>query len=157
MMLKNRRRTAAVALVAALVGAGAAFAYFSTAGSGDGAASVTTAAPLTIAPATPTGDLYPGGTGDVALSLANPNDFPLHVDALVLDTSLGTDGFAADAGHAACVNPDLTFVASAADAGWDVGANDALELDLAGAIAMGPEADDACQGATFTVYLKTGA
>ena len=156
MMLKNRRRTAAVALVATLVGAGAAFAYFSTAGSGDGAASVTTAAPLTIASATPTGDLYPGGTTDVALSLANPNDFPLHVDALRSTRASARTASRLTRGTR-LRQPRSHLRRECRGRGLGRRRERGARARLAGAIAMGPEADDACQGATFTVYLKTRA
>ena len=41
--------------------------------------------------------------------------------------------------------------------GWDVPANGSLAIDLTGALAMSSAAVDACQGASFTVYLTASA
>jgi hypothetical protein len=155
--MSNRRKNAVRLAVLGLflAGASGAHAYFTHPSTGNGPASVAAAAAVTIAPATPTGGLYPGGSADVALTISNPNPFQVRVGSLVLDTSRGTGGFAVDAGHAGCSAPRLSFPDnSGGGTGWYVPPNDALDLDLPAAITMGVGADDACQGATFTVYLE---
>jgi hypothetical protein len=150
---KNALRLAVLGLF--LAGASGARAYFTHPSTGNGPASVATAAAVTIAPATPTAGLYPGGSADVALTISNPNPFQVRVGSLVLDTSRGNGGFEVDAGHSGCSAPQLSFPAnSGGGTGWYVPANGSIELDLAAAISMGMGADDGCQGATFTVYLE---
>jgi hypothetical protein len=150
---KNALRLAVLGLF--LAGASGAHAYFTHPSTGNGPAAVATAAAVTIAPATPAGGLYPGGSADVAFTITNPNPFQVRVGSLVLDTSRGAGGFAVDAGHSACSDPELSFPAnSGGGAGWYVPPNDTLDLDLPAAITMGTGADVACQGATFTVYLE---
>ena len=111
---------------------------------------------------TSTVPLFPGRTGDVTVSISNPNPIPVFIPSLTLDTSQGTNGFAADAGHAACVLSILTYTAqSNSGLGWTVpkkvsATNGVLNLDLTGAISMSTGAVAACQSATFIVYLKVG-
>jgi hypothetical protein len=148
------------ALVVALVAAGAALAYFtSTGGGGSGGAAVGAPAALTIAASTPAGGLlYPGGTGEVDVTIANPNPFPVRVNSLVL----GGAGISVDGTHAGCDTSALRYTTQTnAGAGWTVPAkvgsvDGRLDLQLADAIGMDGSAANACQGATFTVSLATG-
>jgi hypothetical protein len=160
---RARAGVAAVVLVAALVGGGGALGYFRASGVGSGAITAADATgALTATPGVASADLHPGGSGEVALTVANSSPTPVRLAALVLDTSRGSGGFSVDAGHPGCTNADLTFESQDdGGAGWlvpaRVGSTDGtLSLRLAGAIAMGAAADDACQGATFTVYLQAG-
>ena len=68
----TRRRTVIAVSVGALVLAGAAFAYFTTTGSGTGTASVGTSSALTIH-GTTTGSLYPGTSTTVSFTADNPS------------------------------------------------------------------------------------
>jgi hypothetical protein len=151
----------AVGAVACLV-AGGAWAYFTAFGSGSGPAQATTTEAVTIGAATPTSTLYPGGLGDLAATVSNPNSIPVHIPSLQLDTAEGTNGFSVDAGHSGCDVSTLSLATQDnGGAGWDVpprvGSTDgSLPLDLTGAVSMGSGAGDACQGATFTVFLKVG-
>jgi hypothetical protein len=158
-----RRRILKIALpsLAALVLAAAAFAWFSTSGSGSGSGDASgTRQAITATGGTPSAALYPGGGADVAATLSNPNSYAVHVPSLQLDTSQGTNGFDVDSGHSGCNVATLSF--DTQSAGWDVPAkvgstNGSLPVDLTGAIHMGAGAANACQGATFTVYIKPGA
>ena len=105
-ILGRRRAKLLAALVVALVVAAGAGAYFTATGSGSGSGSVGSPADLTIAALTPAaGLLYPGGTGEVDLTISNPNTFPVRVNSLVL----GTGGISADAGHSGCDTAALAF------------------------------------------------
>ena len=157
----------AVALVA-LSAAGGALAYFTSTGSGSGQATASTTAQVTIsAGVTPTANVYPGGSGDVTVSIDNPNTIAVNLSSLELDTSQGGGtGFAVDAAHvtAGCTaasaalsyttqtNGGSGFVVAAKVAGTD----GSLSADLSNAISMGVSSANACQGATFTVFLKVG-
>lgn len=142
-------------LAAAAVAAGTSSGYFRNGASGSGTALVAAVQPVTLTPATPTGGLYPGGSADVALTVSNPNSGAVTIASLALDTSRGTNGLGVDGGHSGCDLSAITFTGAAT--GWTIPAQaGAYPIDLPGAIAMAPSAADACQGATFTVYLQTG-
>jgi len=149
-----------IAATVLLVGGGTVgWAYFTAGGSGSGSGSTATTVAVTISPGTPTAALAPGQTSDVELSVSNPNAAELRLGSLVLDTTQGDGGFAVDAGHASCTLTSLTYTTQDnGGSGWTlpprVGAtNGTLAITLASAVAMASDAPNACQGATFTVYL----
>ena len=163
----NRRRLLKIGLpltVAMVVIVAVAFGFFTSTGTGSGSGSAQSSAQaVTIASGTPSSPLYPGGTGSVAVEISNPNNFRVKINSLVLDTSQGTNGFDVDAVHSSCDTSVLGFTTQDnSSAGWFVPAkvgltNGSLSLDLPNAISMGSSAANACQGASFTVYLKPGA
>jgi hypothetical protein len=150
-------------IVAVFLIVGVALAFWTAAGDGSGSGS-TASNPqdVTLSGGTASADLIPGGSGDVSVTVDNPNTFPVHVNSLVLDTSQGTNGFDVDSGHSSCVTSVLHFTTQDnSAAGWfvpaKVGSTDgSLPLDLTGALSMDSNAANACQGASFTVYLKPG-
>jgi len=145
----------AAIVVAVLAIAGGALAYVTNGGSGQGTQAAGTADPVTIGAGTPTSELYPGGTADVAISVSNPNPGAVHIARLVLDDGRGASGFDVSGGTGTCTTPALSFADNTnGGLGWDVppGVHD---FDLTDAVAMGSDADDGCQGATFTVYLES--
>ena len=157
--LSSRWARGAVVATMLFVGGGAALAYYSAAGTGSASATAATAEAVTIAPGTPTAQLYPGGTGDVVATISNPNTFDVRVNSLELDkSSPHTTGFDVDSGHPDCNNPDLSFdPQNNGGQGWTVPANaTSYPVTLTDALTMGEDADNGCQGATFTVYLQTG-
>ena len=154
---------AAIAITVVLFGAAAALAFLTPRGSGSGSAVAGSASQVTISRGASTSSLYPGGSADVALVISNPNPIAIHVPSLVLDTSEGGGtGFAVDGSHSGCGLSTLAFTSqSNGGLGWDVpkkvgSTNGTLALDLAHPISMGTGAVNACQGATFTVYLQVG-
>ncbi len=152
---RRRRRPLALLLAAAtlLVG-GVAAAYWITTGSGSAAAGSGTPSALTISPATPTAQLYPGGQASVVLTIANPNAGAIKVGSLALATTQGTGGFAVDGGHAGCGLATLSFATQTnGGAGWTVPGSGSLSVTLTNALSMTTAAANACQGASFTVYL----
>ena len=147
-----------LAAVVALVVASGAAAYLLVGGTGSGSAADGTAQQVTISAGTPTTPLYPGLTGDVAVVFGNPNAAHVKINSLVLDTSQGSGGYAVDGGHSGCTSLSsiLTYTTqNNGGNGWLV-ANGSTNVDLTGAISMSTSAASACQGATFTVYLKAG-
>lgn len=140
--------------IVALLAAGVAGAFLTLGGAGSGSASVETVASVTLTPGTSATELYPGRSGDVALSIANSNTYRAYVGSLVLDTSRGTNGFSVSGGLPGCDPAALSYTTqSNGGAGWYVPAAGTLDLDLANAIALGVGAASECQGATFIVYL----
>ena len=111
--------------------------------------------PLTLSPATPSAQLYPGGQATVVLTVTNPNAAQIRVGSLALDTSQGTGGFAVDGAHSGCGLAPLSFTTQTnGGAGWTLPASGVLPVTLTNALSMGTGAANACQGAAFTVYLK---
>ncbi|HEY7259519.1 MAG TPA: hypothetical protein VH459_10635 [Gaiellales bacterium] len=151
-------RLAAVAATGLLVAGVAAYGAWSVSGSGTGSASAATASSLTLTPGTPLTALYPNGSADVATTIANTNPFPVHVSSIALDSGQGSSGFAVDAGHSTCDLTTLSFAAQTnGGSGWDIPANDTLDVDATDAVSMSGSAGDACQGAAFTLYLTATA
>jgi hypothetical protein len=149
-----KKRLLAVLVVSVAI-AGAAAAYFSSAGAGMSTAAVGAIQPLTVTPGTPTAQLYPGGRGDVVATISNPNGIDVHVASLVLDTGHGSGGFAVDGSHSGCDTGALGYTTQSA--GWTVPANGTLDVTLTNALSMTAGAANACQGAAFTVYLQAGS
>jgi len=148
----------AVALTCCL--GGGAVAYWGGGGDGNGSGSSGEVVPVTLGPGTPTADLYPGADADVVLTVSNPNAAEVRLGSLALDTSRGTGGFAVDAGHSACGVASLSYATQTN--GWTVSGrvgavNGTRSVTLTDALSMGGGADNACQGAQFTVYLAAGS
>ena len=139
--------------------AGIAAAVWSAVGTGKGSGGTATTVAVTLTPAAPTATLYPGGQTNVVLTITNSNAAPVRIGSLASDTARGTSGFSADSGHAGCVLSTLTFTTQTnGTTGWTVPAktgsvNGTLAVTLPNALAMSLAAVNACQGATFTVYL----
>lgn len=148
------RQQALVALgcVGVLAIGGAAFAYFTSSGSGTGAAEVGSASAVTLH-ATVTSDLYPGSSSPVSLTVDNPSSGVQRVGTVTLAS------ISVDPGHASCStviaggNPDFTMapvhvneVISPGN-GQSVAANGTLTMNETGVN------QDACQGAALTLHL----
>jgi hypothetical protein len=155
----NRRSVKlALLLVLVLALAGTAAAYLTAGGSGSASASSSASAdPVTVSAGDVTGEIYPGGSSDVAVRFSNPNSSAVNVRSLVLDTSEGTNGFSVDAAHSGCSLSSLSFAErDNGGAGYDIAPAGTLDVDLASALSMSSSASDDCQGASFTVFLKVG-
>ena len=156
----RRRRTALVTLAATLAAtvAGAAFAFWASAGAGAAAAGTGSTAAVTLTPGVAAAQLYPGGQASVTLTVANPNAASVRIGSLALDTTQGTGGFSVDAGHSGCGLSVLAFATQTnAGAGWTVPGGGSLPLTLAGSLSMAASAANGCQGATFTIYLRVAS
>lgn len=146
--------------LAVLVLASAAMGRWSGTGAGSGTGATSSGQALTVTSGSPTSAVHPGATSAVALTIGNPNLAPIKVASLSLDTTQGTAGFAVDASHATCDVGALSFAAQTnAGSGWSVpatsgGAPGTLSVSLPGALTMAASAATACQGATFSVFLK---
>jgi hypothetical protein len=149
------QRAVVAGIAVALAASGAAYGFWSSAGAGTGTSRTPTVSAITLSAGTPVSRLYPGGTSDVAVSMTNPNTFPVRVSSIALDSSLGTGGFSVDASHSGCGLSVLSFAAqSNGGDGWTIPASGSLSVDLTGSLSMTLAAANACQGATFTVYLN---
>ncbi|WP_309710173.1 hypothetical protein [Pseudolysinimonas sp.] len=153
--------SAVFALVVVPVG-GIALAYWGGTGGGTGTSATGDVVPVSLSGGTPPANLRPGATAHVVLTATNTNDSPVRIDSLSLDTASGTGGFAVDAGHSGCSVAVLSFTTqNNGGSGWTIPArvgvvNGTLGITLPNAIGMSTSAANACQGATFTVYLVSG-
>jgi predicted phage tail protein len=145
-----KRRILALVIAAVLVslGAGVAYAYFTSTGSGAGSAGDGTLQTVTIdatagSPSTP---LLPGGTGDVALQVSNPNGFAV---TLVAVTGSGT--ITVDSEHSGCDPSVVTFTDQTGLSTSIPGDSTGYQVYLDGAASMSTAAANACQGATFSI------
>jgi hypothetical protein len=144
-----------VAVVALVLGSGGglAYAYFGALGSGSGEARVGTVHDATIATATATPTLVPGGTGTVFFTLHNPNPVAVtftEVTALTVTTSTG---------GTTCKTSNLTAVQTLSSSPFSFtpipvagGATTTTE-SIAGLVKLATTAPSTCQGVTFTVTL----
>jgi hypothetical protein len=159
MRATRRRGLLVTALLPVLVvgATGVAFAYWTKAGGGSGAATTGTTQAVTLTPGTASSQLYPGGASAVAVTVTNPNPGSVKVGSFSLDTTQGSSGFAVDSGHLGCGLATLGFTTQTnGGAGWTIPASGSSVLSLAGSLSMSTTAANACQGASFTVYLKVG-
>lgn len=150
------------AMAVTLALAGTAEAFWQATGAGNGTGTTGTTTDVIIGPGTPSAALYPGGTGNVVLTITNTNTAPVHIGSLALDTGHGTGGFSVDPGHAGCSVTSLTFTTQTnAGEGWTIPAkigstNGTLPVTLTNALALAADAANTCQGATSTTYLAAG-
>jgi len=86
-------------VVAALTTTAVGAAVWSGSGSGSDTLPVETVSAVTLTPAAPTNELYPGTAGDVALSVVNDNTYRAYIGSLVLDTNQDTNGFVVSGGQ----------------------------------------------------------
>ena len=152
----GRKRTLLAGTVAAAALAGGAIAAWSTSGSGNASAKAATATALTLADASAstTGDLYPGGSGDLKLKISNPNNFPVRITAVTL-----TSGGSITSSSSACntAGHGVTFT-NQTGLTVDLAANATNEvITLAGVVQMGASSANSCQGVVLTIPVDVTA
>ncbi len=140
-------------LIVAMVAAFAvtvAMAAWLAGGTGNGYAKADAAKALTTSPvsgsAITSGLLYPGGTGDVKLTINNPNPYPVEVTSIAQTPS---STITASGGSGTCTTTGVSFTDQTGN--WVVPANGSQTVTLSGAAAMSNSSDDGCQGALFTI------
>lgn len=148
MQRSSHRRVYTVALFTGLLFVvGIATAAWLASGTGSGYAKAGTAQSLATldASASAVGDLYPGGSGDLYLTISNPNPYPVTITAVTGSASITSSS-------TGCVSPDhgVTF-ADQTGLSLAVPANSSAGHVLDGAVAMAATSPDACGGATFQI------
>lgn len=148
----KRKRVAAVATAVAVLGlAAVAYAAWMAGGSGSGTAKAGQAVALTTSDASASTDasLYPGATGDLRITINNPNPFPVRVTAIAagdgaVTSAGGSDDEDCDASTGVSLVPQSGLAI-------DVAAEDSVTTSVSGAVSMDNSSADACQGATFSI------
>ncbi len=149
----RKRVLIALASLCVLAVAAAAYAYFTTTGSGTATATVGSSSAVTLK-GTVTGNLYPGSSSPVTLTVDNPSSGKQRVGTISLEK------ITPDAGHASCSvvitggNPDFTMADVVVNKTYAPGNGQAVTPN--GSLAMNDTgvSQDACQGATLTLTLK---
>jgi uncharacterized protein YfaS (alpha-2-macroglobulin family) len=130
--------------VAALTTAGVAFAAWTSTGTGAGTATATTAKNLTVTAGAPSG-LYPTGSVTMPVTVTNTNPYKVQLDTIdFVEATSSVPGCSASA--ISSTDGSYTDVV--------IAAGGSVTRDLT--VSMSNAAEDACQGAAFTVrYLAT--
>ncbi|GLW29674.1 hypothetical protein Areg01_26140 [Actinoplanes regularis] len=156
--MTKRSVVVASAVAVSVVGAGAAWAAWSLTGTGAANATAGSAAELTVTNVTVT-QLTPNVTGNVVLTVNNPNPFPVRVTGFTF-TGL-TKGQGEDCNVGANITfPTGTLSSTPADllVPAKVGASNGTKtITYTGSIRMKADADDNCQGAVFSFTTGVNA
>lgn len=137
------------------VGAGTAFAYFASNGSGTGYAAVTQTKPAVVEPATgatlttTTKELSPGNAADLRLTLTNPNGYPVTVTGVTQDGTVTVVG-----GGSGCTATSAGVAVSAAAANLPSPIRltpGAQTVTVPTGAAMTSTSSTTCQGASFQI------
>ena len=146
------RTAAATVALSILGGAGTAYAYWASTGTGSGSATNGTMQAVSVDALVP-GDtlqtsLAPGGTADVVLRASNPNPHAVTVHGFVANGPV-----TADAAHPACTITGVTFTPppTPLTPPVTIQANTSILLTLQGAASMSAASQSACQGSQFNV------
>ena len=175
---RSRRVVAAALLAGAVLAGGGAYAAgnwiisLNAGSSGEGQSAGIAGLTIT-ATASPSGTnlLYPGGTGDVAVSITNPNPYPVTITAVQLPTNaVNANGYSDSAlttpvtGCAATTPSGVVWNYSNSTNGSShpltspltVAANGTLTVTLVNDASMVASAPAACAGAYFSMPSFTG-
>jgi hypothetical protein len=148
-ILSRKRRLIGVALTVLVLGVvGLVYAAWTTNGSGSGYAKAESSQALTTTDvsASTTASLYPGADGDLKIQIDNSNDYPVRVRAV----NNGTGSITPDGAHSGC-NASSVAYTNTSGLTVDIPAHGSTTSTLSGKVHMNGTADDACQGATFTI------
>lgn len=149
----TRKRALTVLGCACAIGVtGIAVGYFTSSGSGTGAAAVGSSSSVTLH-ATISSSLFPGSSSPVTLTVDNPSSGVQRVGTVSL-SSISVDG-----AHSGCSttisggNPDFTMAAVPVNQVFPPG--NGQSVSATGTLAMNETGanQDACQGATLTLHL----
>jgi hypothetical protein len=143
----------ALSALSVVVAAGVTFGSWSVSGTGNGYAKAVTPSNLTLndASASTVAQLYPGGSGDVKVSITNPNTFGVTITGIT-----GSGAITSDQGAGCNASTGVTYTdqtgLSLALAG---GATTVFTLN--NAAAMSNASVNACKGAIFTIPVTVAA
>jgi hypothetical protein len=142
-------RKAALGTIVAVAVAGLAYAYWTGTGSGTGTGTAGTSGTATITGTIASG-IAPGTDRPVSFTAANPDDSPIQV------TTVHLDSVVVDAGHAGCVTADFTMADAIENHLVPAGATvEPLPVDGTLVYANTGVSQDVCKGATLTLTLSS--
>jgi hypothetical protein len=155
-IVSSRTRLAvALALIAVLIAGGVTLGSWAVGSDpGNGYAKATSGTNLTLsdASASTTGQLYPGGHGDVTVIVTNPNPF-----AVTIGSITGTGGaITSDKGGSCDASTGVSFT-DQNSLHLLVPAGGTQTFVLPNAASMNNSADQSCEGAVFTIPVTVSA
>ena len=155
-----RRITVSGAFLAVMLLSGVVFAAWVVTGSGSGYSKAKVAAALTTSDVsgTTTDQLYPGASGDLKVTVNNPNPFPVKVTQSAPNGAVSSDqANCTDVGGDPAKATGVAFTTQNPSSGNTVPAGGSLAFTLANAVSMDNTSVNACQGAVFTVPVSLTA
>jgi hypothetical protein len=143
----------ALSALALIIAAGVTFGSWSLSGTGNGYAKAVTPSNLTLndASASTVAQLYPGGTGDVKVSITNPNAF-----AVTITGVSGSGTITSDKGATCDASTGVSYT-NQTGLSLALAAGATQVFTLTGAAAMSNSTVDACKGAIFTIPVSVTA
>lgn len=145
----KKRVILALSVLATLVVASSAYAYWTTTGSGSGSASVASSNGTVTLHASFAGGLTPGASEPVSFTADNPGSSSLYVGTVTSVVSI-------DSLHSGCLASDFTVPPVAENQRIAAGASGvALANNSSIAFADTGANQDACKGATVTLTLSS--
>jgi len=123
-----------------------AFAAWATNDDASAYAEATSSVALTTSVASTSPQLYPGGSGDLNITINNSNPYPVRVTNI---SNLEGSSITSDKGAACNASTGVTF--ANIDGTWDVPANGTGSFTLVDTVSMSNASDTTCQGAVFTI------
>ncbi|MGH7315797.1 MAG: hypothetical protein ACREJS_06000 [Candidatus Rokuibacteriota bacterium] len=151
----KKASVAGVALALFLL-VGVVFAAWVVTGTGSGSARARQAQDLTTADASAStsAQLYPGATGDVRITIDNPNPFPVTVESIAKTAG---SPITSDKGGACDASTGVTFTDQNPTSNNVVAASGQVTMTLNNAVSMDNTSANACQGAVFTIPVTITA
>ena len=141
-----RKAFAAGAALALGFVANLVFAEWLANGTGEGYARAGQAQALTTGPAQPLASLYPGGTGDLALTVRNPNPFPVSLISVDPNGDIVANDAACGSLHG------VSFEGYTGN--HTLAPNSTTELVLEDVLVMDVSSSDDCQGAVLRIPVS---
>jgi len=153
--LLTPKRVALLAVPAVLIAVGIAIGAWNATGSGTGYAKAGTSSSLTLgdASASTVADLYPGATGNVKITVTNPNSFPVSITSV---SQTASTSITSDKGSTCNASTGVTFTTQSG-LSLALAANTTSTFTLSGAVAMSNASANACQGAVFSIPVDVTA
>ncbi len=153
----SKRSTVAGVTGLLLLSGTAAFAYWTTGGTGTATGTAGTTTPVAIT-GTVAGPIYPGGNFAVSFTADNPNNSAVRIGTISA-TGFDTDSAGCDTLIANATFTDFSMANVVANEVIEANANDEV-IAAAGSLVFGnspSENQDACKGATLTITLSASA
>jgi len=153
--LLTPKRVALLAVPAVLIAVGIAIGAWNATGSGTGYAKAGTSSSLTLGDASGStvADLYPGATGNVKITVTNPNSFPVSITSV---SQTASTSITSDKGSTCNASTGVTFTTQSG-LSLALGAGATSTFTLSGAVAMSNASANACQGAVFSIPVDVSA
>jgi hypothetical protein len=149
---RTRSILTVAAVVAIVVNAGVAWAYWRIAGAETGSRAGAVVELALRARSDLNRPLGPGQTGNLTVTLTNDYDFPIRITSVKpAPAAPVADDEHRDSG---CKDPKLTLTRESFQVNWDVARNTIGAFSIPGALRLDEAAPAACHGATFTVPIQ---